>query len=90
MANRGRGASNSLTHEQQQTLGLFGKDKSAIVTAPPPTYPPLRTKPLPLQNTAARQKELLYKERIQKGFQTSVYNLGSLEDGKDVLTKVTK
>ena len=46
---RGRGgkSSSSLTQEQLQALGCIGKDIPSVPTAPPPTFPPLLTKPVP-------------------------------------------
>lgn len=49
MAGRGRGKTGSLTQEQLQTLGCTGKDMPQVQTAPPPTYPPLMSKPVTLE-----------------------------------------
>lgn len=49
MAGRGRGKTGSLTQEQLQTLGCTGKDMPQVQTAPPPTYPPLMSKPVALE-----------------------------------------
>lgn len=50
MAGRGRGVkTGSLTQEQLQTLGCVGKDMPQVAQAPPPTYPPLMSKPVTLE-----------------------------------------
>lgn len=50
MAGRGRAAT-SLTHEQMASLGLMGgnKDMSQSITAPPPVFPALMSKPVALE-----------------------------------------
>lgn len=48
MAGRGR-PTTSLTHEQMASLGLVGKDLSQTITAPPPVFPALMSKPVPLE-----------------------------------------
>lgn len=50
MAGRGRGVkTGTLTQEQLQTLGCVGKDMPQVAQAPPPTYPPLMSKPVTLE-----------------------------------------
>lgn len=49
MAGRGRGKTGSLTQEQLQTLGCIGKDVPQVQTAPPPTFPPLMSKPVKIE-----------------------------------------
>lgn len=51
MAGRGRGkASGTLTQEQLQSLGVTSKEIQAVTSAaPPPLYPPLLSKPVPLE-----------------------------------------
>lgn len=49
MAGRGRGKTGSLTQEQLQSLGCVGKDMPQVQTAPPPTYPPLMSKPITIE-----------------------------------------
>lgn len=48
MAGRGR-PTTSLTHEQMASLGLMGKDMSQAITAPPPIFPALMSKPVQLE-----------------------------------------
>uniref|UniRef100_A0A182SHT2 Uncharacterized protein n=1 Tax=Anopheles maculatus TaxID=74869 RepID=A0A182SHT2_9DIPT len=52
MAGRGRGKTNgTLTQEQLQSLGVTSKEIQAVTSAaPPPLYPPLLSKPVPLEN----------------------------------------
>lgn len=50
MASRARGRqTGSLTNEQLQALGCVGKDIPPVPTAPPPTFPPLMSKPVNLE-----------------------------------------
>lgn len=62
MAGRGRGKTGSFTQEQLQSLGCVGKDMPQVQTAPPPTYPPLMTKPVTLE---VRIKTILVSKSLQ-------------------------
>ncbi|XP_054735092.1 DNA-directed RNA polymerase III subunit RPC7-like [Anastrepha obliqua] len=75
MAGRGRGKTGSLTQEQLQTLGCIGKDIPQVQTAPPPTFPPLMTKPVKLETTAAQNYQILWKEAYLNHMRDSPYFL---------------
>lgn len=51
MAGRGRGKTNgTLTQEQLQSLGVTSKEMQTVTSAaPPPLYPALLAKPVPLE-----------------------------------------
>ncbi|CAD0200746.1 unnamed protein product [Chrysodeixis includens] len=60
---RGRGGSNlSLTHEQLQALGIARGDNTSQVLIPPPLFPKLEAKPLPLTSDAATDYMLIVKD----------------------------
>ncbi|XP_049874411.1 DNA-directed RNA polymerase III subunit RPC7-like [Pectinophora gossypiella] len=61
---RGRGSTLSLTHEQLQALGIARGDNAAPTLAPPPLFPKLETKPLPLNCDAATDYMLIVKEQF--------------------------
>ncbi len=48
MAGRGRPAT-SLTQEQLMALGVNSKEMQSVTNAPPPIFPPLFSKPAPLE-----------------------------------------
>lgn len=48
MAGRGRPAT-SLTQEQLMALGVNSKEMQSVPNAPPPIFPPLFSKPAPLE-----------------------------------------
>lgn len=48
MAGRGR-PSTSLTQEQLMALGVNSKEMQSVTNAPPPIFPPLFSKPVPLE-----------------------------------------
>ncbi|XP_067642562.1 DNA-directed RNA polymerase III subunit RPC7-like [Eurosta solidaginis] len=73
MAGRGRGKTGSLTQEQLQTLGCIGKDIPQVQTAPPPTFPPLMSKPVKLETTAAQNYQILWKEAYLNHMRDSPY-----------------
>ncbi|XP_036336366.1 DNA-directed RNA polymerase III subunit RPC7-like [Rhagoletis pomonella] len=75
MAGRGRGKTGSLTQEQLQTLGCIGKDIPQVQTAPPPTFPPLMSKPVKLETTAAQNYQILWKEAYLNHMRDSPYFL---------------
>lgn len=67
MAGRGRGRGGSglsLTHEQLQSLGVGRGDNTAPTLAPPPLFPKLETKPLPLTCEAATDYMLIVKDQF--------------------------
>lgn len=60
---RGRGGSNlSLTHDQLQALGIARGDNTSQVLIPPPLFPKLEAKPLPLTSDAATDYMLIVKD----------------------------
>lgn len=62
---RGRGGGNlSLTHEQLQALGIGRGDNTAPTLAPPPLFPKLERKPLPLTCDAATDYMLIVKDQF--------------------------
>ncbi|XP_026316805.1 DNA-directed RNA polymerase III subunit RPC7-like [Hyposmocoma kahamanoa] len=62
---RGRGGNNlSLTHEQLQALGIGRGDNTAPTLAPPPLFPKLERKPLPLTCDAATDYMLIVKDQF--------------------------
>lgn len=62
---RGRGGSNlSLTHEQLQALGIGRGENTAPTLAPPPLFPKLETKPLPLTCDATTDYMLIVKDQF--------------------------
>ncbi|XP_018792200.1 PREDICTED: DNA-directed RNA polymerase III subunit RPC7-like [Bactrocera latifrons] len=75
MAGRGRGKTGSLTQEQLQTLGCIGKDIPQVQTAPPPTFPPLMSKPVKLETTAAQNYQILWREAYLNHMRDSPYFL---------------
>lgn len=62
---RGRGGGNlSLTHDQLQALGIGRGDNTAPTLAPPPLFPKLERKPLPLTCDAATDYMLIVKDQF--------------------------
>lgn len=62
---RGRGGSNlSLTHEQLQSLGIGRGENNPQNVAPPPLFPKLEAKPLPLACDAATDYMLIVKDQF--------------------------
>lgn len=63
---RGRGGSGlSLTHEQLQAMGISRGDTSTAPTlTPPPLFPKLDTKPLPLPSDSATDYMLIVKDQF--------------------------
>ncbi|GBP66455.1 DNA-directed RNA polymerase III subunit RPC7 [Eumeta japonica] len=61
---RGRGSTLSLTHEQLQALGIGRGDNTGSAIAPPPLFPKLETKALPLQSDAATEYMLVVKSQF--------------------------
>lgn len=67
MAGRGRGrggSGTSLTHEQLQALGIARGESSAPTLAPPPLFPKIEAKPLPLPCDASMDYMLIVKEQF--------------------------
>lgn len=67
MAGRGRGRGGSglsLTHEQLQALGIARGENTAPTLAPPPLFPKLEAKPLPLVCDAATDYMLIVKDQF--------------------------
>lgn len=67
MAGRGRGrggSGTSLTHEQLQALGIARGENTAPTLAPPPLFPKIEAKPLPLPCDAATDYMLIVKEQF--------------------------
>ncbi|XP_005187534.1 DNA-directed RNA polymerase III subunit RPC7-like [Musca domestica] len=80
MAGRGRGVkTGTLTQEQLQTLGCVGKDMPQVAQAPPPTYPPLMSKPVTLETTASQNYQILWKEDFLNHMRDSAYFLQPIE-----------
>ncbi|KAM3966157.1 RNA polymerase III subunit G [Aphomia sociella] len=61
---RGRGSGLSLTHEQFQALGITRGDNTPTPLAPPPLFPKLETKPLPLPSDATTDYMLIVKDQF--------------------------
>ncbi|XP_059054005.1 DNA-directed RNA polymerase III subunit RPC7-like [Achroia grisella] len=61
---RGRGSGLSLTQEQYQTLGITRGDNTPTPLAPPPLFPKLETKPLPLTCDATTDYMLIVKDQF--------------------------
>ncbi|XP_045495855.1 DNA-directed RNA polymerase III subunit RPC7-like [Colias croceus] len=61
---RGRGSGTSLTHEQLQALGIARGDNTPQNLAPPPLFPKLETKPLPLNCDATTDYMLIVKDQF--------------------------
>lgn len=61
---RGRGSTLSLTHEQLQALGIARGDNAGPTLAPPPLFPKLEAKPLPLMSDATTDYMLIVKEQF--------------------------
>lgn len=82
MAGRGRGGkSSSLTQEQLQAMGCIGKDMPQVQLAPPPTFPPLMSKPVTMEATASQNYQILWKEDFLNHMRDSPYY---------IMPKVTK
>ena len=67
MAGRGRGRGGSglsLTHDQLQALGIARGDNTPQTLAPPPLFPKLEAKPLPLVSDAATDYMLIVKDQF--------------------------
>ncbi|XP_072947802.1 DNA-directed RNA polymerase III subunit RPC7-like [Epargyreus clarus] len=60
---RGRGSNLSLTHDQLQALGS-GRGENVQILTPPPLFPKLETKPLPLNCDAATDYLLIVKDQF--------------------------
>ncbi|XP_050080915.1 DNA-directed RNA polymerase III subunit RPC7-like [Anopheles maculipalpis] len=75
MAGRGRGkTSGTLTQDQLQSLGVTSKEIQAVTSvAPPPLYPPLLSKPVPLESNADRSYKILWKEDFISYLRESAY-----------------
>lgn len=61
---RGRGSALSLTHEQLQALGIARGDNAGPTLAPPPLFPKLEAKPLPLVSDATTDYMLIVKDQF--------------------------
>lgn len=61
---RGRGSNTSFTHEQLQALGMPRGDNTPQVLAPPPLFPKLEAKPLPLNMDAATDYMVIVKDQF--------------------------
>lgn len=62
---RGRGSTNrSLTHEQLQALGISRGDNTPQILAPPPLFPKLEAKPLPLNCDAATDYMVIVRDQF--------------------------
>lgn len=67
MAGRGRGRGGSglsLTHDQIQALGIARGENNAQILVPPPLFPKLEAKPLPLNSDAATDYMLIVKDQF--------------------------
>ncbi|XP_055912677.1 DNA-directed RNA polymerase III subunit RPC7-like isoform X2 [Eupeodes corollae] len=74
MAGRGRGGkTSSLTQEQLQAMGCIGKDMPQVQLAPPPTFPPLMSKPVTMETTASQNYQILWKEDFLNHMRDSPY-----------------
>ncbi|KAG4069106.1 hypothetical protein HA402_008417 [Bradysia odoriphaga] len=72
MAGRGRPAT-SLTQEQLMALGVNSKEMQSVTNAPPPIFPPLFSKPAPLETRNARDYKILWKEDFVSYLKDSPY-----------------
>ncbi|CAK1586274.1 unnamed protein product [Parnassius mnemosyne] len=61
---RGRGGGLSFTQEQLQALGIARGENTATTLAPPPLFPKLEAKPLPLSCDAATDYMLIVKDQF--------------------------
>lgn len=61
---RGRGSGLSLTQEQLQALGIARGDTSVPTLAPPPLFPKIEARPLPLPCDAATDYMLIVKDQF--------------------------
>ncbi|XP_039755776.1 DNA-directed RNA polymerase III subunit RPC7-like [Pararge aegeria] len=61
---RGRGSTSSLTHEQLQALGIARGDNTPQALAPPPLFPKLEVKPLPLNCDAATDYMVIVRDQF--------------------------
>ncbi|XP_013140133.1 PREDICTED: DNA-directed RNA polymerase III subunit RPC7-like [Papilio polytes] len=61
---RGRGGGLSLTHEQLQSFGITRGENTATTLAPPPLFPKLEAKPLPLNCDAATDYMVIVKDQF--------------------------
>lgn len=61
---RGRGSTLSLTHEQLQSLGIGRGENNPQIAVPPPLFPKLEAKPLPLISDAATDYMLIVKDQF--------------------------
>ncbi|XP_055843930.1 DNA-directed RNA polymerase III subunit RPC7 [Episyrphus balteatus] len=75
MAGRGGrgGKTSSLTQEQLQAMGCIGKDMPQVQLAPPPTFPPLMSKPVTMETTASQNYQILWKEDFLSHMRDSPY-----------------
>ncbi|XP_041986247.1 DNA-directed RNA polymerase III subunit RPC7-like [Aricia agestis] len=68
---RGRGSGTSLTQEQMQALGITRGDNTPQILTPPPLFPKLETKPLPLVSDAATDYMVIVKDQFIEYLQES-------------------
>ncbi|XP_068618264.1 DNA-directed RNA polymerase III subunit RPC7-like [Battus philenor] len=64
MSGRGRGGGLSFTHDQLQALGIARGDNTGPILVPPPLFPKLEVKPLPLNCDAATDYMLIVKDQF--------------------------
>lgn len=75
MAGRGRGKSTgTLTQDQLQSMGVTRNEMQAVsAAAPPPLYPILQSKPVPLESNPDRDYKILWKEDFISYLRESAY-----------------
>lgn len=75
MAGRGRGKSTgTLTQEQLQSMGVTRNEMQNVSSAaPPPLYPILQSKPVPLESNPDRDYKILWKEDFISFLRESPY-----------------
>ncbi|XP_053683575.1 DNA-directed RNA polymerase III subunit RPC7-like [Sabethes cyaneus] len=75
MAGRGRGKSTgTLTQEQLQSMGVTRNEMQTVSSAaPPPLYPILQSKPVPLESNPDRDYKILWKEDFISYLRESPY-----------------
>ncbi|XP_058460772.1 DNA-directed RNA polymerase III subunit RPC7 [Malaya genurostris] len=75
MAGRGRGkSSGTLTQEQLQSMGVTRSEMQTVSSAaPPPLYPLLQSKPVPLESNPDRDYKILWKEDFISYLRESPY-----------------
>lgn len=72
---RGGKSTSSFTNEQLQALGCSGKDMPGVTLAPPPLFPTLIAKPVPLELNPDREFKILWKEDFISFLKDSPYYL---------------